>query len=48
LILGDVGLDEYVLGQVRRISPEAPVPVLNVDQEDLRLGLSANVAQNVA
>lgn len=47
LILGDVGLDEYVLGQVRRISPEAPVPVLDVDQEDLRLGLSANVAQNV-
>jgi rfaE bifunctional protein kinase chain/domain len=48
LILGDVGLDEYVLGQVRRISPEAPVPVLDVEQEDLRLGLSANVAQNVA
>jgi len=47
LIVGDVGLDEYVLGQVRRISPEAPVPVLEVDQEDLRLGLSANVAQNV-
>lgn len=47
LILGDVGLDEYILGQVRRISPEAPVPVLEVEQEDLRLGLSANVAQNV-
>lgn len=47
LILGDVGLDEYVMGQVRRISPEAPVPVLEVEQEDLRLGLSANVAQNV-
>ncbi len=47
LILGDVGLDEYVIGQVRRISPEAPVPVLEVEQEDLRLGLSANVAQNV-
>lgn len=47
LILGDVGLDEYVLGDVRRISPEAPVPVLDVNHEDLRLGLSANVAQNV-
>ena len=35
------------MGQVRRISPEAPVPVLEVEQEDLRLGLSANVAQNV-
>lgn len=47
LIIGDVGLDEYVLGEVRRISPEAPVPVLEVDSEDMRLGLSANVAQNV-
>ncbi|NUN05138.1 MAG: D-glycero-beta-D-manno-heptose-7-phosphate kinase [Bdellovibrio sp.] len=48
LIVGDVGLDEYVLGQVRRISPEAPVPVLEVEEEDMRLGLAANVAQNVA
>jgi rfaE bifunctional protein kinase chain/domain len=48
LIIGDVGLDEYVMGQVRRISPEAPVPVLEVDSEDKRLGLAANVAQNVA
>jgi len=47
LILGDIGLDEYVLGEVRRISPEAPVPVLEVESEDLRLGLAANVAQNV-
>lgn len=47
LIIGDVGLDEYVMGQVRRISPEAPVPVLEVEEEDMRLGLSANVAQNV-
>ncbi len=48
LIVGDVGLDEYVLGQVRRISPEAPVPVVEVDDEEARLGLSANVAQNVS
>jgi rfaE bifunctional protein kinase chain/domain len=47
MILGDLGLDEYVLGEVRRISPEAPVPVLEVESEDLRLGLAANVAQNV-
>ncbi|MEY4615890.1 MAG: hypothetical protein RJB66_850 [Pseudomonadota bacterium] len=47
LIIGDVGVDEYILGQVRRISPEAPVPVLEVEEEDFRLGLSANVAQNV-
>ena len=48
LIVGDVGLDEYVLGDVSRISPEAPVPVLDVKSEDSRLGLAANVAQNVA
>lgn len=48
LIIGDVGLDEYVMGEVRRISPEAPVPVVEVDKEEVRLGLSANVAQNVA
>lgn len=48
LILGDVGVDEYILGDVRRISPEAPVPVLEVQSEDQRLGLAANVAQNIA
>lgn len=48
LIVGDVGLDEYVLGPVRRISPEAPVPIVEVESEESRLGLSANVAQNVA
>lgn len=48
LIVGDVGLDEYVLGQVRRISPEAPVPVLEVESEDKRLGLAANITQNIA
>ncbi len=47
LIVGDVGLDEYLMGEVRRISPEAPVPILEVEKEDSRLGLAANVAQNV-
>ncbi len=47
LILGDVGLDEYVMGRVQRISPEAPVPVLEVESEDKRLGLAGNVAQNI-
>lgn len=47
-VVGDIGLDEYVLGDVRRISPEAPVPVLEVQSQDSRLGLAANVAQNVA
>ncbi len=47
LLIGDVGVDEYVMGAVKRISPEAPVPVLEVDAEDKRLGLAANVAQNI-
>lgn len=47
IVLGDIGLDEYVWGDVRRISPEAPVPVLEVRNQDSRLGLAANVAQNV-
>jgi len=48
LIVGDVGLDEYVIGSVRRISPEAPVPIVEVTEEDKRLGLASNVAANVA
>lgn len=47
LVVGDVGVDEYIMGAVKRISPEAPVPVLEVTGEDKRLGLAANVAQNV-
>lgn len=48
LVVGDVGLDEYVMGQVKRISPEAPVPVVEVTEEDERLGLASNTAANVA
>ncbi len=48
LIIGDIGLDEYVHGQVRRISPEAPVPIVEVDRQESRLGLASNVAQNIA
>ncbi len=47
IVVGDVGVDEYVNGNVRRISPEAPVPVLEVDKEEIRLGLATNVAQNI-
>lgn len=47
LVVGDIGIDEYVMGEVRRISPEAPVPVLEVKSEQSRLGLAANVAQNI-
>ena len=48
LVIGDLCMDEYFLGDVRRISPEAPVPVLEVKSQEQRLGLAANVAQNVA
>jgi D-glycero-beta-D-manno-heptose-7-phosphate kinase len=47
LILGDVMLDEFIWGKVGRISPEAPVPVVEVVQETYRLGGSANVASNI-
>ena len=47
-ILGDAMLDRYVLGDVTRISPEAPVPVFSIDHEDLRIGGAGNVARNVA
>lgn len=47
LVVGDVGLDVYILGDVKRLSPEAPVPILDVQREDTRLGLAANVAHNI-
>ena len=46
LIVGDVMLDRYLWGTVSRISPEAPVPVVEVSSETYRLGGAANVAQN--
>ncbi len=47
IVLGDVMLDRYLWGVVRRISPEAPVPIVEVNQETVRLGGAANVASNV-
>jgi D-beta-D-heptose 7-phosphate kinase/D-beta-D-heptose 1-phosphate adenosyltransferase len=47
LVLGDMMLDEYLFGQVSRISPEAPVPVVEVDREKMMLGGAANVAWNI-
>ncbi len=47
LVVGDVGLDRYTIGSVERISPEAPVPVVLVEEEKLKLGLAANVADNI-
>ncbi len=47
LIVGDVMLDSYIWGTVERISPEAPVPIINVRKKDFRLGGAANVALNI-
>ncbi|WP_017454471.1 D-glycero-beta-D-manno-heptose-7-phosphate kinase [Herbaspirillum rubrisubalbicans] len=48
LIVGDVMLDRYWFGEVNRISPEAPVPVVRVERKEERLGGAANVARNTA
>ena len=48
LIVGDVMLDKYYFGTVERISPEAPVPIVNITKEESRLGGAANVANNIA
>lgn len=47
LVIGDVGLDRYTIGTVERISPEAPVPIVLVQEQKLKLGLAANVADNI-
>lgn len=47
LVVGDVMLDRYWHGEVARISPEAPVPVVHIQREENRLGGAANVALNV-
>ncbi|MDB5764155.1 MAG: rfaE1 [Herminiimonas sp.] len=48
LVVGDVMLDRYWFGEVSRISPEAPVPVVRVERREERLGGAANVARNAA
>src|SRR5437868_6852955 len=47
VVVGDAMLDEYLVGEVERISPEAPVPVVHVRERRYALGGAANVAQNV-
>lgn len=47
LIIGDVMIDAYIFGKVTRVSPEAPVPVVDVFRKTTRLGGAANVALNV-
>jgi len=48
LIIGDVMLDEYLIGKVVRISPEAPVPVIEIEEQRLNLGGAANVGLNIS
>ncbi len=48
LVLGDVLIDEYLMGEASRISPEAPVPILHVKESRRTLGGAANAAANVA
>lgn len=47
LVVGDVMIDRYIRGSVNRISPEAPVPIVNFSNQDDRLGGAANVALNL-
>ena len=47
VVLGDVMLDEFIWGDVTRISPEAPVPVVNIKRESIHLGGAANVLANI-
>ncbi len=47
LVVGDLMLDEYIWGQVSRISPEAPIPVVHVQRENALPGGAANVANNI-
>src|SRR6185503_12217493 len=47
VVLGDLMLDEFIWGRVRRISPEAPVPVVEVDRQSMALGGAGNVVSNL-
>lgn len=48
VVVGDVMLDKYLFGKVDRISPEAPVPIVEITDEDYRLGGAGNVVKNLA
>ena len=47
-VVGDVMVDAYMWGHVHRISPEAPVPVVEVSRKEQRVGGAANVVKNLA
>ena len=46
-VVGDVMVDAYIWGEVSRISPEAPVPIINLSKREDRIGGAANVALNL-
>lgn len=46
-VIGDIGIDKYTIGEVDRISPEAPVPVLHVKEEFHKLAMAANISHNL-
>ena len=48
MVIGDIMLDEYIFGESDRLSPEAPVPIVNVNRHEYRLGGAANVANNLS
>lgn len=47
IVVGDLGIDKYTYGSVNRISPEAPVPIVQVSKEWYKLGLAANISHNL-
>lgn len=47
IVFGDLMVDRYLWGNVSRISPEAPVPIINIDDEEIRFGGAGNVANNL-
>ena len=47
IIIGDSMVDSYVLGKINRNSPEAPVPIVDIQKEEVKLGGAANVALNI-
>ena len=47
LIVGDAMIDAYMWGKIEKMSPEAPVPIVKIDKQEIRLGGSANCALNI-
>ncbi len=48
LVIGDIMLDQYLIGETERVSPEAPVPIVHISSEKKFLGGAGNVARNIA